>query len=105
MINNKQNVTNINYRCGSLYPQNIIKAVKKYSADFGISFDGDGDRLICCDEKGKIIDGDKILACLVKFYKEKKIMKINGVVGTIMSNMGLENFVKNLGLNFYRSPV
>lgn len=105
LINNKPNGTNINFACGSLYPQNVIKAVKKYSADFGISFDGDGDRIICCDEKGKIIDGDKILACLIKFYKEKKIMKINGVVGTIMSNMGLENFVRNLGLKFYRSAV
>ncbi len=105
LINNKPNGININSKCGSLHPQNITKSVKKHSADFGISFDGDGDRIICCDEKGKIIDGDKILACLVKFYKERKIMKINGVVGTIMSNMGLENFVKNLGLNFYRSPV
>lgn len=104
IINNKPNGKNINYKCGSLYPKNMINVVKKRSADFGISFDGDGDRIICCDEKGKVIDGDKILACLAKYQKKFLVIR-NGIVGTLMSNMGLENFLNGMGINFYRSNV
>ena len=104
-INTKPNGKNINLRCGSLYPNNLIKYVKKYSADFGISFDGDGDRILCCDEVGTIIDGDKILALLAKSYYSKGLIKGIGVVGTIMSNMGLENFLKKFGIKLYRSAV
>ena len=104
-IKDKPNGRNINYKCGSLYPQSLIKEVKKKSADFGISFDGDGDRLICCDEKGKIIDGDKILACLAQYIFNKSRSGVNGIVGTLMSNRGLEKFVNDIGLNFYRSNV
>ena len=96
---------NINYKCGSLYPQSLIKEVKKRSADLGISFDGDGDRLICCDEKGKIIDGDKILACLAQYIFNKSRPGVNSMVGTLMSNKGLEKFVNSIGLKFYRSNV
>ena len=104
-IKDKPNGRNINYKCGSLYPQSLIKEVKKKSADFGISFDGDGDRLICCDEKGKIIDGDKILACLAQYIFNKSRSGVNAIVGTLMSNRGLEKFVNNIGLKFYRSNV
>ena len=104
-IKDKPNGRNINYKCGSLYPQSLIKEVKKKSADFGISFDGDGDRLICCDEKGKIIDGDKILACLAQYIFNKSRSGVNSMVGTLMSNRGLEKFVNNIGLKFYRSNV
>ena len=104
-IKDKPNGKNINYKCGSLYPQSLIKEVKKKSADFGISFDGDGDRLICCDEKGKIIDGDKILACLAQYIFNKSRSGVNAIVGTLMSNRGLEKFVNNIGLKFYRSNV
>ena len=104
-IKDKPNGRNINYKCGSLYPESLINEVKNKSADFGISFDGDGDRVICCDEKGQIIDGDKILACLAKYFVCKSTLNTNSVVGTLMSNMGLENFVKNIGLKFYRSNV
>ena len=104
-IKDKPNGRNINYKCGSLYPQSLIKEVKKKSADFGISFDGDGDRLICCDEKGKIIDGDKILACLAQYIFNKSRSGVNAIVGTSMSNRGLEKFVNNIGLKFYRSNV
>ena len=58
----KPNGLNINYKCGSTYPKKIQAAVKKYKADLGISLDGDADRIIMCDEKGKIIDGDQIIA-------------------------------------------
>ena len=104
-IKDKPNGRNINYKCGSLYPQSLIKEVKKKSADLGISFDGDGDRLICCDEKGKIIDGDKILACLAQYIFNKSRSGVNSMVGTLMSNRGLEKFVNDIGLNFYRSNV
>ena len=104
-IKDKPNGKNINYKCGSLYPQSLIKEVKKKSADLGISFDGDGDRIICCDEKGKIIDGDKILACLAQYIFNKSRSGVNGMVGTLMSNRGLEKFVNNIGLKFYRSNV
>ena len=70
----------------------------------GISLDGDADRIIVCDEKGKIIDGDKILAMLGERWKRKKILK-GGVIGTLMSNYGLENFFKNNGIKFLRSDV
>ena len=104
-IKDKPNGRNINYKCGSLYPQSLIKEVKKKSADFGISFDGDGDRLICFDEKGKIIDGDKILACLAQYIFNKSRSGVNSMVGTLMSNRGLEKFVNDIGLKFYRSNV
>ena len=104
-IKDKPNGRNINYKCGSLYPQSLIKEVKKKSADLGISFDGDGDRLICCDEKGKIIDGDKILACLAQYIFNKSRSGVNGIVGTLMSNRGLEKFVNDIGLKYYRSNV
>ena len=70
----------------------------------GISFDGDADRIIMCDEKGKIVDGDQIIAMLAQRWKSKKILK-GGVVGTLMSNYGLENFLKNKKIKFVRSKV
>ena len=100
----KPNGLNINYKCGSTYPSNICSAVKKFKADVGISFDGDADRIIMCDEKGKIIDGDQIIAMLAKRWKSKKILK-GGVVGTLMSNYGLESFLKKIKIKFFRSQV
>ena len=95
---------NINEKCGSTYPLKIKAAVKKFKANVGISFDGDADRIIMCDEKGKIIDGDQIIAMLARRWKLKKILK-GGVVGTQMSNYGLENFLKDEKINFVRSKV
>ena len=89
----KPNGFNINDKCGSTYPSKIQLAVRKYKAHVGISFDGDADRIIMCDENGKIIDGDQIIAMLAKRWKIKKILK-SGVIGTLMSNYGLENFLK-----------
>ena len=76
--------------------------LKKFKANLGISLDGDADRIIMCDERGKIIDGDQIIAMLAKRWKLKKILK-GGVIGTQMSNFGLENFLKNENIKFYRS--
>ena len=95
---------NINEKCGSTYPSKLRKTVKKYRANVGISFDGDADRIIMCDEKGKIIDGDQIIAMLARRWKMKKILK-GGVIGTLMSNYGLENFLKREKIKFLRSKV
>jgi len=98
------NGLNINDKCGSTYPFKIQSAVKKYKAHVGISFDGDADRIIMCDEKGKIIDGDQIIAMLACRWKSKKILK-GGVIGTLMSNYGLESFLKGKKIKFFRSSV
>jgi len=100
----KPNGLNINEKCGSTFPKKIQSAVKKYKAKIGISLDGDADRIIMCDEKGKIIDGDQIIAALAKRWKNKKILK-GGVIGTLMSNYGLEQFLKKEKIKFSRTKV
>ena len=85
---------NINENCGSTYPNKIKFLVKKHRAHIGISLDGDADRIIISDENGKIIDGDQIIAMLAKDGKKEKILK-GGVIGTLMSNYGLQTFLKN----------
>ena len=100
----KPNGININDKCGSTHPNNISKTVKKHRADLGVALDGDADRIILCDEKGKIIDGDQIIGMLARRWKEKKILK-GGVVGTLMSNYGLEKFLKSEDINFIRANV
>ncbi|MDC0618960.1 phosphoglucosamine mutase [Pelagibacteraceae bacterium] len=100
----KPNGLNINYKCGSTHPDVIKKYVKKNKADVGIALDGDADRVIMCDEKSKIVDGDQIIAMIAKRWKRKKILK-GGVVGTLMSNYGLENFFLNEKIKFLRSQV
>ncbi len=98
------NGLNINNNCGSTYPSKIKFAVKKYKAHLGISLDGDADRIIMCDETGSIIDGDQIIAALANRWKDKKMLK-GGVVGTLMSNYGLEEFLKSKKIKFIRANV
>jgi len=98
------NGLNINKQCGSTFPNKIRNAVKKYKAHLGISLDGDADRIIMCDEKSNIIDGDQIIAALAKRWINKKMLK-GGVVGTLMSNYGLEKFFKTKKIKFIRSNV
>ena len=100
----KPNGLNINRNCGSTFPNNIRKAVKKHKAHLGISLDGDADRIIMCDELSNIIDGDQIIAALASRWKNKKMLK-GGVVGTLMSNYGLEKFFKLKKINFVRASV
>ena len=95
---------NINRNCGSTHPSKITNTVKRIKAHVGISFDGDADRIIMCDENGKTIDGDQIIAMLARRWKFKKILK-GGVVGTLMSNYGLEKFLKKNKIKFLRSKV
>ena len=100
----KPNGLNINKRCGSTYPNKIKSAVIKNKAHLGISLDGDADRIIMCDEKGNIIDGDQIIAALATRWKSKKMLK-GGVIGTLMSNYGLEKFFKAEKIRFIRANV
>jgi len=98
------NGLNINKNCGSTYPKKIQQAVRKHKAHIGISLDGDADRIIICDEHGHIIDGDQIIAMLATRWKQKKLLK-GGVVGTLMSNYGLEKYFKNKNIKFIRANV
>ena len=104
VIGNKPNGFNINKNCGSTFPSKLKKFVKKNKAHLGISLDGDADRIIMCDENGSIIDGDQIIAALALQWKKRKILK-GGVVGTLMSNYGLEKFLKKEKIKFIRANV
>ncbi|MBC8299550.1 MAG: phosphoglucosamine mutase [Pelagibacterales bacterium] len=103
-IGTKPNGLNINYKCGSTFPKKIQAAVKKHNAHLGISLDGDADRIIMSDERGNIVDGDQIIAALAKRWKRKKMLR-GGVIGTLMSNYGLEKFFKRLKIKFLRTDV
>jgi len=100
----KPNGFNINEKCGSTYPSKMLAAVKKHKAHIGISLDGDADRIIMCDENSKIIDGDQIIGMLANRWRSKKILK-GGVIGTLMSNYGLEKYLRNEKISFFRSKV
>ena len=100
----KPNGLNINQNCGSTYPNKIKLAVKKYKAHLGISLDGDADRIIMSDEVGNIIDGDQIIAARATRWKNKKMLR-GGVIGTLMSNYGLEKFFEANKIKFIRANV
>ncbi|TQV65525.1 MAG: phosphoglucosamine mutase [Halothiobacillaceae bacterium] len=95
---------NINADCGSTHPQALIDAVRMHGADMGIAYDGDGDRVVMVDESGAILDGDDILYAIVRDRVETEGYA-GGVVGTLMSNLGLEVAVRELGLPFERAKV
>ena len=103
-IGTSPNGLNINDKCGSTFPNKIKFLVKKHKVNLGISLDGDADRIILCDEKGKIIDGDQIIAMLANRWKRKKILK-GGVIGTLMSNYGLQNYFREQKIKFLRANV
>lgn len=96
---------NINFQCGSLYPQNLAKKVVENKADIGIAYDGDADRAIWVDEKGRILNGDHTLFALSQFMKEKGRLKSDFVIATTMSNLGLEKALEKFKLKLYRTKV
>ena len=98
------NGLNINHKCGSTFPNKIKSLVKKHRVNIGISLDGDADRIILCDEKANIINGDNIIAMLANRWKRKKILK-GGVIGTLMSNYGLQNYFRQEKIRFIRADV
>jgi len=96
---------NINEECGSTHPATIGAAVRQYRADIGISLDGDADRLVICDEKGQIVDGDQIMALIAASWAKHGALTGGGVVATVMSNLGLERFLGERGLTMHRTQV
>lgn len=103
-IANTPNGYNINDQCGSTYPENCQRQVLAEKADIGITFDGDGDRVLLIDKNGELLDGDSILYILAHYYQAKGWLK-GPVVGTIMSNMGLEIALSAKKIPFLRVPV
>lgn len=100
------NGENINRNCGSLHPEAAMSEVVKYRADLGICIDGDGDRLTVIDDEGVVVDGDKLIGLFAKLLLARGDLKAGDtIVGTVMSNLGLELYIKSLGLNFHRTKV
>ena len=105
VINAAPTGTNINAGCGSIYPQPLQQLVKEIKADLGLAFDGDADRVVAVDEKGQLVDGDQIMAVLALWYKDKRMLKGNGLVATPMSNMGLKVALAKNGIQLVQAPV
>ncbi|OQX60074.1 MAG: phosphoglucosamine mutase [Helicobacteraceae bacterium 4484_230] len=105
VLHNEPNGSNINEDCGALHPKDVRNAVRKYRADIGFALDGDADRLVVVDEQGEVVDGDQLLGALALYLKESGQLKGDGIVATVMSNQGLEDAMKQNGLNLYRSDV
>ena len=99
------NGTNINEKCGSTAPELMCQKVREIRADIGIALDGDADRVIICDEKGHVIDGDQIMALVASSWAQRGQLKGGGLVATIMSNLGLERFMEGQGLSLARTKV
>ena len=97
--------TNINLDCGSTAPDAMCAKVREMRADFGIALDGDADRVVMADEEGRIIDGDQILALIATSWSKNNTLKGGGVVGTVMSNAGLDRYLKTLDLGLARASV
>jgi phosphoglucosamine mutase len=97
--------TNINAECGSTHPEAMTKLVREYRADIGVALDGDADRLVICDEKGVVVDGDQIMAIVALAFARAGTLKAGGVVATVMSNLGLERLMADNGLKLERTSV
>jgi phosphoglucosamine mutase len=96
---------NINENCGSLFPEVVSAKVREKRADLGISLDGDADRVIIVDHNGDVLNGDRVMAICAEEMKRKKNLKKNAVVATVMSNIGLELFLKERKIRLMRSQV
>ena len=103
-IGNKPDGLNINQNVGSTSPKELQKEVLAMRADLGIAFDGDGDRVVMVDHKGELVDGDELIFMIARSLKEQGLLQ-GGVVGTLMSNMGMEVALKDLGIEFDRANV
>ena len=105
VLHDKPDGFNINDGCGALYTKNLCQSVIKYRADLGIALDGDADRLVVVDEKGEVIDGDQLLGALASYMKGNNTLKGGGMVATVMSNQGLQDFLAQHDLKLFRSDV
>ena len=104
-IGTEPNGLNINYRCGSLYPEAVAAKVRETRADIGLALDGDADRLIVVDEKGTVLDGDQIMALCAQDLMQQGKLPGNILVATVMSNLGLHEFCRNHGLELICTAV
>jgi phosphoglucosamine mutase len=98
------NGLNINYNCGAMHPEVVRQKVLEEKADLGIALDGDGDRVVLVDHEGNVLDGDDLLYIITKDKVKRNIFK-GGIVGTVMSNLGLENTLRQMDVEFVRVPV
>jgi phosphoglucosamine mutase len=105
VINDEPNGSNINLSCGALHPQKLGEEVVKFRADIGFAFDGDADRLVVVNEKGKVVEGDKLLGILADYLKTNSLLKSGYVVATDMSNQALEDFLKTKDIKLARCNV
>ncbi|MEA1880695.1 MAG: phosphoglucosamine mutase [Campylobacterota bacterium] len=96
---------NINEDCGAMHPSTLAKEVLKSRADVGIALDGDADRLVMVDEKGEVVDGDKLMGVLAVHLKSVGALKGEGMVATVMSNQGLDEYMQQQGLTLHRAAV
>jgi phosphoglucosamine mutase len=104
-IGTEPNGTNINLNCGSMHPEALIAKVHEVRADIGIALDGDADRVIIIDETGKIVDGDQLMALIGETWANDGLLRGQGIVATIMSNLGLERFMSERGMTLARTSV
>ncbi len=105
VVSNHPNGTNINLNCGSTHTKSFAEYVKNINVDIGLSFDGDADRLLVIDEKGNLIDGDKIMMICAKFLKENNLLVKDTLVTTVMTNLGLVLAAKESGINIVQTRV
>ncbi|WP_415396994.1 phosphoglucosamine mutase [Sulfurimonas sp. CS5] len=105
VLHDKPDGFNINENCGALHTKDLRESVVKYRADLGIALDGDADRLVVVDENGEIIDGDQLLGALGSYMNDRGVLKGGGIVSTVMSNKGLEDFMASKDLKLFRSKV
>lgn len=105
VLSNRPDGYNINTNCGATHPEALVQKVIETRADIGIALDGDADRIVIVDEKGEVIDGDKMIGALALHLKTQKKLANEKVVATVMSNQGLEEFLKFHGLKLERSNV
>jgi phosphoglucosamine mutase len=104
-IGNEPNGMNINLDCGSTHPAALSRKVHEVRADIGIALDGDADRVLIVDENGTVIDGDQLMAVIANSWADDGVLKGNGIVATVMSNLGLERYLKGRGLDLHRTKV
>lgn len=104
-IGNTPDGFNINRNCGSTSPELLCQKVKELRADIGIGLDGDADRVVIADESGNVVDGDQLMALIAASWKEDGRLRADGVVATVMSNLGLERYLDSIGLSLARTSV
>ena len=105
VLGDEPNGFNINEGCGAMHPEYLAKEVLRYRADVGVALDGDADRLVMVDEKGEVVDGDKLMGVLAVYLKEQGKLRNDGMVATVMSNQALDDYLAEHGITLYRSAV